>query len=815
MPHVNGNRIKHLQKLISWADTSPLTERVIMKSNRFGGVFIAPLILSMMSLDAAAQNVVVTDQSAISQSVASTVEQNASGSSQSLVVNVARGGVYVISIPEESGFSVSIDDVILIEADAASLTAITSLSRGPHTVVVNGANVSAASFDVVKIHQANTFREVTLSSIAAYGGAQEEAMPTPSVVTTAAQVRPNGVGSGEGLRVSTNLGNILALGQDPAPEPVNVGDGAVSSPLAPPVNSTILQEVAIVTGATDEGLVATTGQTLFGRVRDYLTYDQVNVVISPSGRETTVSVGPNFGGFAVRLFTEDLTTGVARVTIRAASSQDETLTTEPVSYDYTAANLTDGLSMILSRATFGPTPDLYARVREIGYKAYLEEQFNPDSLDDSLFESLNSERFFNGANDERNVAQAIVHDGLTRAVYSEKQLQEITGMFWSNHFHAITKMSYVVKPAVAYREYFRENAFGNFEDMLLYSARSPLMSQFLDNDQSVVGNVNENYAREILELHTVGTDADYGDEDIIAVARIFTGWNFVPINPDAGFGQVDYDFEFRIMDHDVEDKYIPFLDVTIQGRSGPAGVEEGEELIAILSDLPATHTFVCRKIVQWLVADEPPANFVDMCTNAWLQSDGNSEAMLRAILLSPEFVNTPEIWRSKGKTPFEYTASFLRSSGVQFYDAAPEADGSNGEDWGAWARYVTALRNVGYIPGIFELPTGLDEAGTSWSNSSVMNAVYNAPELTIRNRRTLGIFIEERMEENRLETAEELAAYLLAIATTDHYRRDEFEAMLSALEVNREPFRADSIWAPRAISRAVAMSHIIPSFGLQ
>ncbi len=783
-----------------------------MKPHRSLVFFVTPLILSLTNSALTAQTLVTSGETSSSLTPASTAEETAV-SKKAISITVAQAGTYVIMVPETSNFSLSVDGFRLVEANGAQLTAITSLTNGTHSIEIEGPGVSEASFDSITIHQSGSFEEVPLSTLIV--DEDDEVIQSP--LFAPARARTGSEGLTEGQRVATNIGNILARGReftDPEIEPVNFGTGAVASPLSPPSNSTITQAIAIVGGATDTGLVATTGQTLFGRVQDYLTYDIVNVVVEPSGRETTVSIGPNLGGFAIRLFKEDMASGNVSVTVSAGSSEDETLATEVVTYDFEAAELSDGLSMTLSRATFGPTPALYSRIRAIGYRAYLEEQFNPDSIDDSLFESLNADRFLQDTTGALSAASGLRNYNLARAVYSEKQLQEVTSLFWSNHFHAANKMSYVVVQAYDDREYFRNNAFGNFEDMLLYSAQSPLMSQFLDNDQSVAGNLNENYAREILELHTVGADGGYGDDDIIAVARVFTGWNYYQTNA-GGSGANKYAFEFRADEHDSEDKYIPFLDVTIQGRSGANGVQEGEELIALLADDPRTHDYVCSKIVQWFVADEPPANFVEMCTDAWVESDGNSEAILRAILLSPEFIGTPEILRAKGKNPLEYAAAFLRSTGIAMYDIAPPASGGYGEDWGMWARFSTAQQNSGYDPAGFDLPTGLEEVGTSWANSAVMNAMYNAPELTIANRVNNGIFIEERMDENGIETAEEIAAYLLAIATTDQYQQDEFEAMLNVLQIGGEPYWRDSVWASRAIHRAIAMTHIIPSFSLQ
>ncbi|PWK53525.1 DUF1800 family protein [Silicimonas algicola] len=258
---------------------------------------------------------------------------------------------------------------------------------------------------------------------------------------------------------------------------------------------------------------------------------------------------------------------------------------------------------------------------------------------------------------------------MTRAVFSEKQLREVMALFWANHFHAAYKdSSRIHLQMFDDRAFYQENAFGQFRDLLVYSARSPLMAQFLDNDESSAGSLNENYARELLELHTLGARADYTEQDISEVARIFTGWHYAEIEQANSAAIPRFEFRYRPLRHDNGDKMLSFHPGVIIGRDGNEGYQEGRQLLAYLAAHPATSSFVCGKIVQLLVADVPPQHFVDVCSITWMVTDGDIRSVLEAILKDPSYITTVEYQRNKGKTPFEYSASVAR-----FLALSPEA----------------------------------------------------------------------------------------------------------------------------------------------
>ncbi|MEP1652107.1 MAG: DUF1800 family protein [Paracoccaceae bacterium] len=593
----------------------------------------------------------------------------------------------------------------------------------------------------------------------------------------------------------------------PTPETVQ------ASPLSPPTGVEITQAVQLTSAGNINGQVPATGSTLFGAVMSSSVFDIVNVSVSGSNRTTTVDVGPMTGQFAVRLFPEDFATSNAvQVTLTGASSASDEVEATPVTYTVTGMPAQDGVAQALSRLTFGATPDLYARVRAMGFQNYLEEQLAPESINDAALNAMNPASILRPTERNSNtLLRSLVHYDIAHAAFSEKQLQEVIGHFWANHFHAVTKDTNIVQQNITDRQFFRDNAFGTFAELLLYSARSPLMSQYLDNDQNRFREnrenegINENYGREILELSTVGVESGYTSADVDMVSRVFSGWRYERTNPNAEDVAETYQFVYNPGDHDPQDKLIPFLGVTIAGREGAEGVQEGEELIAILANHPSTQARTCRKLVQLLVADNPPDGFVTTCVAAW-GDGGDIEAMLRAILLNPAYVNTAAYQRNKAKTPFEYAVSVIRAFGAR-------PDNPSEDDF--WNRFRQAHENAGHNYVRSPVPTGLPEVSAAWLNSASMVGAYNQITDIAERRQDYGIDLAADITEAGLETAEEVAAYLLAIGTADQFTLGEFDSLVATLKGE------DGIFEPRvqdetaALERAMGLVVVSPSFQLQ
>ena len=604
----------------------------------------------------------------------------------------------------------------------------------------------------------------------------------------------------------------------PTPTPIDptitpTAETVQASPLSPPVGVEITQAVQLTSAGNANGEVSSSGGTLFGAVMSSSVFDIVNVTMSGSGRTTTVDVGPTTGQFAVRLFPEDFdANNQVEVTLVGASTASSEVEALPVTYSLRAMPAEDGVTQALSRITFGATPGLYARVRAIGFGNYVEEQLNPDSINDAAFNAMTPNAIVDPTDENGNrMLDKIAHYDLAHAAFSEKQLQVVMGNFWSNHFHAVTKGTNMYVQNLDDRRFFRDNAFGTFRELLLYSARSPLMSQYLDNDENRFNagraneGINENYGREVLELSTVGVEAGYTPADVDMVSRVFSGWRYERTNPNAEGVAQTFAFQFFPNDHDPQDKFIPFLSTVIQGREGEAGVQEGEELIQILANQPSTQARTCRKIVQLLVSDSPPTSFVDACVAAW-GVDGDIEAMLRAILLDPAYITNVNYQRNKAKTPFEYAVSVIRTFG-----ARPE----NPVEDDFWNRFREAHQEAGHNSLRFPVPTGLPEVSAAWLNSASMVAAYSEMTTVAEQRQNFGIDLATDIADAGLETAEEVAAYLLAVGTADNFTLPEFEQLVGVLKGEDgifEPLVQDET---NALERAMGMLIVAPSFQLQ
>lgn len=261
------------------------------------------------------------------------------------------------------------------------------------------------------------------------------------------------------------------------------------------------------------------------------------------------------------------------------------------------------------------------------------------------------------------VARDLVDGKLLRAVYSSRQLEEVLADFWFNHFNV-----YLDKGADHYlvteyeRDAIRPHVLGKFRDLLEATARDPAMLFYLDNWQSVGPNspaagrngarqrrgLNENYGRELMELHTLGVDGGYTQKDVTEVARCFTGWTIQ--QPQRG-GK----FVYNPRMHDTGEKVV--LGVTIPAGGG---MEDGERVLDILAHSPATAHFISRKLAVRFVADQPPPALVERMARTFLKTDGDLREVMRTMLRSKEFWSVGA-YRSKLKSPLEMVASAVRA----------------------------------------------------------------------------------------------------------------------------------------------------------
>jgi uncharacterized protein (DUF1800 family) len=313
---------------------------------------------------------------------------------------------------------------------------------------------------------------------------------------------------------------------------------------------------------------------------------------------------------------------------------------------------------------------------------------------------------------------------LLRAIYSNRQLDEVMTDFWFNHFNVFIGKGpdrYMIN---AYeREVIRPHALGKFKDILAATAKSPAMLFYLDNWQSVGPNselalyglqrrgnrrgrfasprpqkgknrpsgLNENYAREIMELHTLGVDGGYTQKDVTELAKVLTGWTIE--QPQMGGG-----FKFNERAHEPGPKYI------LGRKIGEHGEKEGEEMLGLLARHPSTARFISRKLAMRFVSDNPPQTLVDRMAETFLKKDGDIREVLRTMFHSPEFW-AADAYRAKMKTPFEFVASAARASGAAIQNAMP---------------LVGTLNRMGMPLYAMQPPTGYSMKAEAWVNSSAL-----------------------------------------------------------------------------------------------
>jgi uncharacterized protein (DUF1800 family) len=307
----------------------------------------------------------------------------------------------------------------------------------------------------------------------------------------------------------------------------------------------------------------------------------------------------------------------------------------------------------------------------------------------------------------------LMQSKLLRASYSERQLQEVMTDFWFNHFNVFIGKGADHYLVTAYeRDVIRSHALGKFKDLLLATAKSPAMLWYLDNWQSVGPNsvaasrgrsngkpalgLNENYAREVMELHTLGVNGGYTQKDVTELARVLTGWTLE--EPRQGGG-----FVFREPRHEPGDK-------TVMGCVfHEDGQREGEAALEMLAHNPATARFISTKLAQRFVSDQPPQAIVDAMTQTFLASDGDIKAVLRTMLRAPEFWDANE-YRAKVKTPLEFVVSAIRATSAEITRTQSLAGALNG----------MGMPLYGAQP-----PTGYSMRAESWVNSGALLSRMN------------------------------------------------------------------------------------------
>lgn len=350
---------------------------------------------------------------------------------------------------------------------------------------------------------------------------------------------------------------------------------------------------------------------------------------------------------------------------------------------------------LLNRLGFGFRPGDIARVAAMGSAAFISDQLAADQKEDvRLNLLLGGLEIFSISGDEvedihkEQVLFELQQADLLCAVYGRNQLYERMADFWLNHFNIYAlKTDSAFRLAGDTRKVVRANALGKFPDMLRASAHSPAMLGYLDNTANKSGVPNENYARELMELHTLGVHGGYTQRDVMEVARCLTGWTV-----EDRFLMRKGEFRFNPEVHDTGPKFV-------LGHVIPAGgyQEDGETVLDILAKHPATAKHLSTKLCREFLGQEGPA-WIGQMSTAYLTSGGDLREMLRPLLASKDLLSAPPI----AKRPLDYVASALR---------ACNADTDCGHS------VMSHLTKMGQGPQLWPMPDGYPEKAGAWSGS--------------------------------------------------------------------------------------------------
>ena len=411
-----------------------------------------------------------------------------------------------------------------------------------------------------------------------------------------------------------------------------------------------------------------------------------------------------------------------------------------------AAHVASSDEAFLNRVTWGTNQADDERLRRLGRSAYLDGQLHPGPASlpapvatqiaafrisqtplEQLAQEMEQQRRDADANkddDQKKAAQqayqqalqALSREAATRSMerdlYSQNQVQEQMTWFWLNHFNVNQNKANLRVLIGDYEDHaLRDHALGHFRDLLRATVLHPAMIRYLDNEQNAVNHINENYARELMELHTLGVNGGYSQHDVQELARILTGLG-IDLNPKPfiGKGPAPQNFglvEFNPARHDFGDKV--FLGHTIKGR----GFAEIEEAIDILSKQPATAQFISHKLALYFVSDQPSKALVERMSHQFLTSNGDIAAVLRVMFEAPEF---QESLNAKFKDPMHFVVSSVRFA----YDQRPILNAQPMLGW---------LNRMGQPWAAHDTPDGYPLVASAWDSPGQMTTRFEIAKL--------------------------------------------------------------------------------------
>jgi len=389
-----------------------------------------------------------------------------------------------------------------------------------------------------------------------------------------------------------------------------------------------------------------------------------------------------------------------------------------------------------------------------------------------------------------NFSELQDHD-LIRKMHSRRQLKEKMVYFWENHFNTNYRTHNKGQYELQENEAFRARAFGNFLDLLMASGKSAAMMIYLNTDVNVKENPNENYAREVLELHTLGvtdqgTSNGYTQADIVEAAKAFTGWDNTP--------DVRGGFRFVASRHSPGSKLVLGQSIPFNS-SGPS---EGEQVLTLAARHPSTARHLAKKLCEYFVSDAPSTVLVNEVTSVFTDSNGDIKKVLIAIFTSPDFNNVAS-YRSQVKTPLEFVVGLYRNLGV----------------WSSRDPFRNRLVTTGQSIYEFPPPTGFKEEGIEWLNTSVLfNEASMAYEITISGFGSSIMFgspssagsIRLWMDELGLTTEEQILGFLTNMTVDRVVTTTEYQVYLDTIRagLGGSPFNIKNSSRETALDRTLA-----------
>ncbi len=384
---------------------------------------------------------------------------------------------------------------------------------------------------------------------------------------------------------------------------------------------------------------------------------------------------------------------------------------------------------LVQRMTWGANEEELALYRLMGAAGYIQYHLNPAAIDDNAMDNILALPAYNTLTlpaeqfplqNSSNVVNQLQRAMLVRAIYSKRQFLERVVEFWSDHFNIWGNQDGVqLLKTVDDRDVIRPNALGNFGTLLRASAHSPAMMEYLNNNTNTASSPNENYARELMELHTLSVNGPYTQNDVHEVARCFTGWTYYS----GSSGTNSYHWRYNPSVHDTASKTV--LGNVIPARSAAAGQQDGDDVLNILISHPSTAQFIAKKLLVRFWGYNPPQSSIDLVASVYTATSGDITSMMQTVLGLVSASTPPP----KLKRPIHLLVSGIRSmqTKVTSHTSFPGS-------------LQTPLVQAGHAPFNWQSPDGYPDSVEYWQGgqlsrwnfgADLMNNAYSGIQLDV------------------------------------------------------------------------------------